>query len=199
MEGMPYLKLIVILLLLSQNLKAQTTLSRFSVAQIDDKVRLNWTFTEGFVCTGTTIQRSTDNYAFQNIGQIEGICGSFDEPISYLFEDSFPTSNQINYYRLKLGAFGFSDTLSILFIKYNDQNYSLSPNPLSDKSVLYFENKKSDPFTLRILNNRGMLIREIYIRSNQVRLQRSDFNAGLYFFVLCDTEANCTIGKFLVL
>lgn len=198
-SGMHFLKWTLVFFFLLSNCYAQSDLRSFTAEQIDSTVNLHWTFEKGFVCTGTTIERSENKIEFYKIGQIEGICGSFDEPIEFDFADSNPLPNRINYYRLKLGSNGYSSTIAVLYVLFNENQYSLAPNPISNESTLFFKNRRNDNYILKIFDQNGHLIQKQEGFSQSFSIQKKDFPQGVYLFSLCDENADCISGRFIVL
>ncbi|MBT3799550.1 MAG: T9SS type A sorting domain-containing protein [Bacteroidetes bacterium] len=178
---------------------AQNNLRNFTAVQIDKVVYLHWTFEKGFVCTGTTIERSHTDLNFNKIGQIEGICGSFNEPIEFSFTDSLPLPNQLNHYRLKLGSSGYSNTITVLFINFNEDGYSISPHPIGDVSTIFIENKANEKLELIVYDLNGQRVKKIETNTNSIIIRKEDFKSGHYLFQLCFENQKCLKGRFIVL
>lgn len=75
----------------------QVELVRFSAFAHSQSVQLDWTIGAGSFCDGTTIFRSEDDITYHEVGMIDGICGSADEPVGYSFKDSMPIENRRMY------------------------------------------------------------------------------------------------------
>ncbi|MBC8343438.1 MAG: T9SS type A sorting domain-containing protein [Bacteroidetes bacterium] len=191
-------QLTFILLFLSFTVTAQENLRNFSAEQIGSVIYLNWTLEKGFICTGTSIERSSNQGIFEQIGQIEGICGSFDEAIEFDFADSNPLPNQANYYRLRLGSRGYSDTLTILYIHFNESAYSLSPNPVWGESKLFFTNKSNEHVILKIFDQNGKFVLEKNGNSQSFMINKHEFKPGIHLFYLCYANMDCMTGSFIV-
>ena len=74
--------------------------SKFTVESINGKAYLNWTIDAGGTCNGIRILRSTDSLIFQEVGLLEGVCGSLSFPTNYTYTDESPLVNKVNYYKL---------------------------------------------------------------------------------------------------
>lgn len=77
------------------------------------------------------------------------------------------------------------------------QGIQISPNPLSEKSVLAFSNPERMKYRLAVMNSMG---KTVYIRvtdGSRMELNRKDFEAGIYYYRLDGLENNYSAaGKF---
>ena len=170
-----------------------------SANEFNGKVLLTWSIKQGNTCNGVLILRSTDSVNFTQIGSIEGICGSTANEIFYDFTDISPEKNAINYYRLSLGGIGFSRIVSAEVIDMGANNSLLRPNPLNEASELFFDNETNSVMTLNIYSNDGILIRSQDTTSEKFILSKSDYAAGMYYYVIFANETKPEIiGKFVV-
>ena len=79
------------------------------------------------------------------------------------------------------------------------QSVKITPNPVTDISILKFENEQFKNFTLEIYNITGIKIKIIQnIKKNKVELNRNEFKKGIYLYRLYNTELNIYTGKFIV-
>ena len=62
----------------------------------------------------------------------------------------------------------------------NTPLYNIYPNPAEDVVKLSVVNAK--PSVLKIYNVVGMMVEEIEINSDEVEIDVSDYNSGIYFF-----------------
>ncbi|MEM6262567.1 MAG: T9SS type A sorting domain-containing protein [Bacteroidota bacterium] len=74
------------------------TLSSFEGKSVGTQVHLNWVVSQEIDNNYYTLQRSTDGYEFEEIGQIDGV-GTIDQDVSYDFIDEYPVPGK-NYYKL---------------------------------------------------------------------------------------------------
>ena len=74
------------------------------------------------------------------------------------------------------------------------------PNPFSDFALLEFSNPSNEIFTLGIYDVNGKLINEISgITSGRVQINRKNLQAGMYFYMLRNTDGKrIARGKLLV-
>jgi len=131
-----------------------------SATEFNGKVLLTWSVTQGNTCNGISVLHSTDTTNYNQIGTIEGICGSTAETIAYQFTDDNPNVNQTNYYRLSLGGIGFSYAVNLEVIDAGSQTYIVAPNPVSSESQLIFDNENQENVTITFFNEKGEIVLE---------------------------------------
>ena len=127
----------------------------FNGQVVDDYVRLNWIITGGNTCEGIRIQRSDDGSFFTNIGEIEGVCGSPDADIPYVFVDEQPLEYQTGYYRLELGTQGYSTPVQVTYIPLNEEGYNLRIDPSARKAIVSFNNPMEKVVDYRLIGMAG--------------------------------------------
>ena len=123
---------------MSQN---EDVIEYLHASEFNGKVLIAWAITQGNTCNGVIVLHSTDSVNFNQIGSIEGICGSTAESIEYDFTHITPEKNAINYYRLSLGGIGFSWIVSAEVIDMGANTSLVRPNPISENSELLFDNE----------------------------------------------------------
>ncbi len=178
----------------SQNEEAVPDLT---ASEFNKKVLLTWTLTQGNTCNGIDVFQSIDGINFTKIGDIEGICGSPEASISYNFTHAFPEKNAVNYYRLRLGALGYTYTTSVEVWDLSGDNYILRPNPISDTSELLFSNDGSKEAVIRIFNAHGNLRHTETTITEKFNLSKTLFASGIYYFEI-ETLKRKILGKFIV-
>lgn len=76
--------------------------------------------------------------------------------------------------------------------------YTIFPNPLSNKTILKFENPTQEHCALFIYDSYGRLVRKIeHITNDQVDIDRNDFSPGLFTFEIVSVK-RIVKGKFVV-
>lgn len=177
----------------------EVELDHFTVFQHDDEVYLSWTISRGSNCNGIGIERSTDNSMFEEIGYIPGICGNanFAQPFSFI--DPAPAGNYVNYYRLKLGLQGYSDTTSIEFLKITDQGFRIYPNPATDQTEVVFQNQRSETHELEIFSLTGRLVHRITTIQNTIPIDTHSFSPGYYLIRLTNSNNQQTFTEKLII
>ena len=188
------------LLLISFAGKSQSGyLSVFTAQQINDSVLLSITVNAGNLCNGLDIQRSTDAINYISIGDIQGICGSPNDDVSYTFIDKSPVFNKIIYYRVNTPGYGYSQVASILLRKFSSFDYFLYPNPASVYFNLEFENNDRSSCDISIHNTSGNIVYKTTTNEKIVRVDTKKLDAGVYLFSVLKNNQKQITGKFLVL
>lgn len=178
----------------SQNQEAVPDLT---AAEFNNKVLISWTLNQGNTCNGIDILRSTDGVNFEEIGNIEGVCGSPESSIPYNFTDLSPEKNAVNYYRLKLGGLGFTYIVSAEVWDLGGYNYIVRPNPLNDATELLFNNDFKTETVLNVYNSKGIIVHTDRTTTEKFVLDKSQFDAGMHFFEIETTE-RIIQGRFIV-
>lgn len=189
------------LLLASSGLFSQDAddfLSEYFAIRQGDYVYLRWTIRAGNTCVGTRIQKAVDDQNFELIGEISGVCGSPDRPVSYEYYDTVPEIGKLNLYRLEMGPLGISDPVAVKFILYNSAGYSIQPNPVTDVSKIYIENPGNSFHILKIYNSAGRLIIEKTTNGDNFLIMRSEIKSGIYVFRIETTSEFISSGKIII-
>lgn len=182
-----------------QSQEANAILSQYFAVQVDDRIFLRWTITAGNTCEDTRIERSIDGFSYERIGLIGGICGSPDQSVTYEFSDTLPMPNQLVYYRLYLGQYGFTSPQTVEFIQYNDQGFLLAPNPFRDQTRLTFENKLGEEHTLVIIDIQGHIVSEMISSGNTFIIPRGNLRSGTFYFKVSRGGQAIFDGRLLIL
>jgi Secretion system C-terminal sorting domain len=174
-----------------------TILRSFSATIVNEQVVLNWIIKEGNSCNGIEIYRSTDGFIFNPIGDIPGICGGTPEEAPYQFIDETPQSNAINYYKIELGNNGFSNVVSIQYIKLSETGYLIAPNPITNQFNIYFKNPKNKNVQLELFSIKGKLLKVISSNKKDfIEIKSFEFPSGIYVFKISG-EDYLVQGKFV--
>jgi Secretion system C-terminal sorting domain len=174
-------------------------LSVFNAQQINDSVLLSLTVNAGNLCNGLDIQRSTDTAGYISIGDIQGICGSPSDDVSYTFIDRNPVFNKTIYYRVNTPGYGYSQVASILLRIFSSADYFLYPNPASGYFNLEFENNDRSSCEIAVYNISGNLVYETTTNEKIIRVDTKKFLAGVYLFSILKSNQKQITGKFIVL
>ncbi|MCF8370110.1 MAG: T9SS type A sorting domain-containing protein [Bacteroidales bacterium] len=199
---MRFIKHIFVIALWLISFMAQSQLDsilvRFNAIVDGGKIRLDWTIKGGHQCNGTVIKHSVDSINFMNIGSIPGICGSpfYDE--SYSFTDEQPVKNSVNYYRIDLVGIGESKIVSRENYNLSGSNILVIPNPLIADANIIFENPVFETCTLDIFNPSGKILLCKTTRKNRFQISASNFQAGIYFFLIRKEKEIIGNGKLVI-
>ncbi len=171
-------------------------LRNFDVFSDGQQVQVKWTIEKGSLCNGTKIFRSADGVDFQEIGFIDGICGSSSEAVGYEFRDTLPIINKISYYKLRLGVAQFTNAKQVFFMDASVP-YTVFPNPATDVVHILFHDKgQPHDFQLFDLSGRCLVLWENRA-GNEIVLHRGGLPSGLYLFSLRSKDGTATAGKFI--
>ena len=188
-----------ILVLTSSAQQADAVLSKFFAVQLEETVFMRWTISQGNSCDDTHIERSADGISYERIGLIGGICGSPDQSITYEYTDSLPLVNQISYYRLVLGQYGYSSPRVVEFIRYNEKGFLLAPNPFSDYARLAFDNPLKKKYQLVVSDMQGKIVAEMNTNGKEFILYRNSLASGLFYFRILQSGKIEFDGKIVIL
>ncbi len=177
----------------------ESALDRFTGAESNGRVFLEWVISSGRTCQGIRILRSTDSLNFSQIGDIGGVCGSITVPTRYTFTDDLPVKNKINYYQLELGGIGFSSIVTIKVIDFSENAYQIIPHPAKENVSILISNDTKLFCQLNLYNSGGKFLSSHFTNSNEFKLDKSYLQSGLLFFTIsCSGSSHIIKGKVLV-
>ena len=142
----------------------------------------------GNTCSGIRIQRSADGYFFWTIGEIDGICGSSDAEIPYIFVDVEPLNNQTNYYRLELGTQGYSTILQIDYVPLNEEGYSLMYDITLKTATIYFSNPNTDLIPYNLISLSGSNVFASDTNGSQIVIDLSAYSVQIFLLRISTTK-----------
>jgi hypothetical protein len=193
--------LTALLLIISMGSYAQGDFKyRFSGVADDDKAAISIVIERGSTCQGIYIERSLDSLNFTEVGHISGVCGSADFDQSYQYTDNNPVPDKRNYYRVRFGLNGpVSNVIGITFVAVGKDGYKLTPNPIKDNAILYFNNPDNNTYKLEVYDLNGKTVLSINnIKSEKVLFNVGTLENGTYSFRLSTTGNKKISGKFIV-
>lgn len=178
-----YFRILLIFLCYAQVSFAQDEgpLDAITALENNAKVYLKWTIKSGNTCNGIRIHRSNDSLSFNTIGQINGICGSTTEAISYTFTDDSPKLNAKNYYTIEMGDLGFSKVVSVGVFDFS-AGIIIRPQPANEFVQLVFLNERNEKYILQIYSLQGELMVEKSSEDNRFEINTNDFPNGVYIY-----------------
>ncbi len=192
-----YIKIIVIFIVTPGTAQPQI-LDDFSAQQAGSNVKLQWTFTSGETCSGTWIEHGTDSTSMTVIGNIRGICGSSDAPVTYSFVHEAPVYGKQNYYRLILGGRGHSGTIS-LYVDKVGRGFSIQGQPLVERSRIVFSDEYKTGGTIEVFNAYGRMEYSHIISERAIVLHRKMFDRGMHMVVIRYNNGKVFRGKLIVI
>ncbi|MFZ9029029.1 MAG: T9SS type A sorting domain-containing protein [Crocinitomicaceae bacterium] len=180
----------------SQN---ESVVGYFNATELNGRILLTWNIKQGNTCNGVKVEHSIDSLNFSEIGSIEGVCGSNTANVAYEFTHQNPTLNAVNYYRLLMGGIGYSWVISEKIIAIDDLGYTIAPQPVTNQSILYFENPNNKEYKLSVANLSGKVVYAESLLNEQLSLGELGFESGYYFFELQEVGTSTNVrGKFIV-
>jgi choice-of-anchor B domain-containing protein len=163
------------------------TLSSFTAQPHDGKVALNWTTESESQNKGFVVQRSEDGSNFADIGFVQGQ-GDHVGHLEYSFDDLNPTSGVIHYRLLQQdldGGFTYSKVVTI-----NQAGEfavtSVAPTLLGAgvPVEVNFLNEEDREVSLRLLDLRGLVVREVTASCSagnaHISMPTDDLSGGAY-------------------
>jgi hypothetical protein len=180
----------------SQN---ESVVGYFDATELNGRILLTWNIKQGNTCNGVKVEYSIDSLNFSEIGSIEGVCGSNTANVAYEFTHQSPTLNAVNYYRLLMGGIGYSWVISEKIIAIDELGYTIAPQPVTNQSILYFENSNNKEYKLSVANLSGKVVYAASLLNEQLSLGELGFASGYYFFELQEVGTSTNVrGKFIV-
>ena len=165
----------------SQAQNSHPHLKYFNVQTLNGKLLVSWTTRAGFSCQDVHIELSTDSINWDRKATLFGVCGDTVERDYSMVVDS-PYTNAINYVRLVLGEFGFSEVLQLRVID-RQSVFQIVPHPANSGGKIYVRNANRDRLTLQFHSLQGELVYEME-SVNEV-LTFPDFKqSGLFVYML---------------
>lgn len=192
-----FFSLITLIFPLSGKSQPHTLLQDFSGYQQDNQLVLRWTFHSGSLCEGTRIERSSDGLTFNLIGEIPGVCGSPGSAFTYTYIDSIPIVNSVNHYRLELGNFGYTTTISVEFIKASGRGFVVMSNNSRQTEIL-FQNSPGRKANAIIYNSLGKRVLELDGTGRRISLPGGKLAAGVYLLMLNFSDNTSLSGNFII-
>lgn len=130
----------------------------------------------------------------------------FSELIANIVEAPTLTADmQIMYYHKKIGGVhkimmrdrqsitGFDEPIKRL------SNLEIIPNPMSDRSIIKFENFSKEPFVITLLDNTGRIVRTYAnVLTNQVEINKGNLKAGMYIIHINAESTVIAKGKLII-
>ena len=172
-------------------IKAQNPpmLVSFEVNRHQNEILVTWEIESGNLCSGLKVEHATDTANFISVYEYPGICGSSTANHRYSFSHMDPAPNKVNYYRINLNVNGNSEILSVFYIKFEENGYSLFSMPIESASKIYFSNDNNEPVNFLVSNSSGSeVLNQKGLKTNEISLGKLVLPIGIYHF-------NILIGK----
>ena len=165
-------------------------LDRYDAISANNQVQITCIISSGSTCNGINVLRSSDSLNYSSIGNIGGVCGNSNSPITYQFTDSVPLLNIPNYYKLELGGFGFTQVVSVTIRKIKENQLQILPNPANIIANIHFENSKREKHILYLFDTSGALIFTNQTNDTFFEVNTSNLITGVYSVSIQSLESN---------
>lgn len=177
-----------------------TFISDLELVEVNDGVFVNWTIDSGYTCQGVDVLHSIDGNNFDEVGHIFGVCGSLTKPVAYSFLHEDPIENEVNYYRLKINGYGYSEILNIFILKVPDEGVLIYPNPVVQNTVRFkFNNPNAQQLYIQIIDSNGKISWEGSSTQSEIELDVSNLIKGVYKVrVISEEELNQKHGTLII-
>jgi hypothetical protein len=159
-------------------------LSRYALQIQEDYLIVSWTTSEDFTCADVKVEHSLDSSNFSTIYTYPGICGAIAKEVDYFFLYKEIIFNKVNYFRINLGVYGYSEVKFVHIIRRTDLQPLVTPNPSDAGSAIHFSNDDRELVTIQIYNFNGNEVGPA-VTSKNTKVLLSQFNGltpGLHFF-----------------
>lgn len=168
---------------------AQSRIQNLTATRYKETIQLSFNISAGTSCSGYQIYHSTDSINFNLLHDYVGVCGEITKPQTILFEHTNPIKNSKNYYKILIAPNDFSAIASALFIDFSNNDFVVSPNPISSTFDLHINNNSTQN-TLKIYNEKGELVFEkIDISDSLYKGDLSFLTKGIYVFKISSSYA----------
>ncbi len=101
----------------------------------------------------------------------------------------------VDSYVVELPSFG--TTVPTKEVLQQQQGYKVVPNPFNERALLEFDNPNNKQLFITLYSADGKVMQTSKTTSNNYPIEASQFNPGLYFFLITDFEGNHISGKFI--
>jgi hypothetical protein len=158
-------------------------LNSFNGGSDGKQVKLSWIIAQGNTCNGMAVLRSADSINFEEIGIINGICGSSTAPVGYDYSDTKPIANKASYYRLRLGPSQLTSIIRMLHINHSTP-YLVFPNPSCGNVNIIIADADVSKYTVQLYNMAGIRMSTDTIASKSYILKRGNIPSGIYVYTI---------------
>jgi hypothetical protein len=158
----------------------------------DGIVHLNWTSGQDKNISYYEIEKSSDAVDFKSLDKIEVLENSSSLVQNYAAIDSEPFEH-MNYYRLKYFDnngidYNYSPVIAVEVQNSIIPNVSISPNPVTENSILNIDSENNTVAVIEIYNTFGQKVKEmtnmVSIGGNKISLETNDLSKGVYFITV---------------
>lgn len=186
--------LVLVLATLKVSAQDHPYIADLRAQQVQDRILVEWTTKAGFSCQDIMVQLSSDSVNFSTKATYYGLCGDTTEKRYSLFIDK-PIVNALNYIRLDLGQYGYSDIISVKFILQT--TVQVHPNPVNENSIMYLNNSQNDAMEIFLFNSASLEQLKVVSRNDTLLIYDHLTNKGMYFYTVYRNGVLESRGKFI--
>ena len=161
-------------------------------------ILVRWVIAGGGQCQGTKIFRSLDQTNFEQMGHIEGICGSTDGDETYSYFDSVPHANTYNNYRLEMGFQGFTSIVTVFFEDFGRSSYVLQTDYATQTFKVLYSNDPKKEAILEVYDRMGNAIYTGSSTTSDIQFDTAGWLSGVYIFRVTGVSKTDIQGKFYI-
>ncbi len=153
-------------------------------------VEINWNVVGEYSIRTYEVEKSTNNINFNSVGAVEAVGKK-----NYSLFDAGNFS-KTTYYRIKIvGLNGQVKYSRIILVKpTSNTELSIYPNPVVNNLFIAGLNGSSD---IRIVNAKGMAIRQLKTAANSISMDVSKLTSGFYVISILTEDGNVTKKSFV--
>jgi hypothetical protein len=189
--------LTILMIMLGFCALAQGPLQYFIQVPVKSDIKLSWAINPNYSCDRMEVEHSNDSlFSFPRV-VYTGTFTPSSSVMNYDFTHTGVDRSQPNYYRLNLGACGFSNTIRA--INSGSTGYWLYPNPFNEFATVIFQNPLNLAVSFYVFDRNGQLLRKSApLLGNTLLVYRENLLAGFYYFAIVHENDVLTWGKFYV-
>lgn len=139
------------------------------------------------------VQRSVDGIRFQTIG-IVAAQGTTASVSDYRFTDKNATAS-VYYYRLEQVDLDSKLNYSAIIKQGNSSNQTLVGGLGSNKIMVQFFT--NEPHQIRIVNNSGVIIKQMNVASQQQTIDVNNMTTGVYALQIINNDGSSEVHRFI--
>ncbi len=175
----------------SLNLSAQAgdeILVNFTVQQVENQVRSDFSIMGGASCLGAELQRRIEGETeFTTVAAIREVCGGTAFVEHYTLIDEFPVSGVESTYRLELGGQGKTTERYVFFVALNGRML-VYPNPATTVFTVRWKSLPTARWQLQVFSITGKRVMSQAEMGNHAVIRNPELRPGRYIVQVISDE-----------
>lgn len=164
-------------------------LVNFTVQQVENHVRSDFSIMGGASCLGAELQRRIEGETeFTIVAAIREVCGGTAFVEHYTLIDEFPVSGVESTYRLELGGQGKTTERHVFFVALNGRML-VYPNPAADVFTVRWKSLPTARWQLQVFSISGELVMNQSVMGNHAIIRNAELRPGRYIVRIIGEEA----------